>query len=143
LPLAARAGFSVPTAAGAAVQSDVQGVGRWQAVGRGVASMTDAELESAAAGAAAAVAAAVGGGLMGMPEGPERLLLGSGGVLEGDGSSAAAQPGSWGGCKWFVGHQVPCGSDVAALQLQQLLKRSCQRVETLLASSAWPRQLML
>lgn len=145
LPLSARAGFSVPTAAGAGGQSSVQGVcsSRWQAVGRGVASITDAELESAAAGAAAAVAAAVGGGVMGMPEVPERLLPGTGGVCEGGGSNAAAHPGPWGGCKWFVGHQVPCGSDDAALQLQQLLKRSCQRVETLLASSAWPRQLML
>jgi hypothetical protein len=141
LPLAARAGCGVPTAAGAGVQSDLQGVGGWQAVGRGVVSLTDAELESAAAGAAAAVAAAADGGLVGMPEGPERLL--GSGAFEGDDSNAAAQPGSWGGCKWFVGHQVPCGSDDAALQLQRLLKRSCQRVETLLASSAWPRQLML
>jgi hypothetical protein len=73
---------------------------------------------------------------------------GSGGGVgaddDADAAAAAAQQSVWwGGCKWFVGHQVPCGSDGAALQLQQLLERACQRVETLLASSAWPRQLML
>lgn len=143
LPATARAGSSsVPTAAGAGVQAGVDRVGRWQALGSAVG-MTDAELESAAAGAAAAVAAAAGGGLKGMPEGVQRMFVRPVSGLEGEESSAAAQQAAWGGCKWFVGHQVPCGSDDAALQLQQLLERACQRVETLLASSAWPRQLML
>lgn len=111
--------------------------------------MTPAELEAAAAGAAAAVAAAVGGGLMGgmvRGEGPEQQRHAGAqgaGSAGGEGSSFPAPSPSWGGCKWFVGHKVPCGSDGAALELQQLLERACQRVETLLASSAWPRQLML
>lgn len=104
--------------------------------------MTDAEFESAAVGAAAAVAAAVGGGLMGVDR-HSLVLHGQGGGEDDAGGAAAQQSVWWGGCKWFVGHQVPCGSDGAALQLQQLLERACQRVETLLASSAWPRQLML
>jgi hypothetical protein len=136
------AGPSVPTAVGAGVQAGAEGLGRWQTAGSAV-SFTDAELESAAAGAAAAVAAAVGGGVMGRIDGGDRSVSGTGGVDTGDASSAAAQQGAWAGCKWFVGHQVPCGSEQAALQLQQLLERACQRVETLLASSAWPRQLML
>jgi hypothetical protein len=131
---------SVPTAAG--VQAGA--VARWPAAGSRVATITHAELEAAAAGAAAAVAAAVGGGLMGLSWGLEPAR--SRAAADGEGGSAASaaqEGGGWGGCKWFVGHQVPCGSEQAALELQRLLERACQRVETLLASSAWPRQLML
>lgn len=127
----------VPTAAG--VQTGGESQCRWQPVGT-AASMTDAELEAAAAGAAAAVAAAVGGPA-GKPKGQGQAM--SDGPAAAAGGAAAAQQASWGGCKWFVGHRVPCGSDHAAQQLQQLLERACQRVEALLASSAWPRQLML
>lgn len=146
-------GSGVPTAAAgvqAGVQAGVDGSvgsgrgGRWQTALGSIArsSMTDAEFESAAVGAAAAVAAAVGGGLMGVDR-HSLVLHGQGGGEDDAGGAAAQQSVWWGGCKWFVGHQVPCGSDGAALQLQQLLERACQRVETLLASSAWPRQLML
>jgi len=133
-PLAAAGGSGrVPTAAG--VQTGGQSQCRWQAAGT-AASMTDAELEAAAAGAAAAVAV---GGPAGKPKGQAM----SDGPSAAAGGVAAALQASWGGCKWFVGHRVPCGSDQAAHQLQQLLERACQRVEALLASSAWPRQLML
>lgn len=116
---------------------------RWQTAGS-VASMTDTELESAAAGAAAAAAAAVaaGGGVLG-PVDKAAAVLSSAVQQAGPGSdNNEVTTSCWGGCKWFVGHRVPCG-DAAARQLQQLLERACQRVETLLASSAWPRQLML
>jgi hypothetical protein len=100
-----------------------------QAAAPGVA---DVAAAAAAAGAAAAASSSSTMGLLGGQ--------GSAGAEEGLGFGGV---GFAGGGKWFVGHTVPCGSEAAARQLQQLLQQACQRLDSLIASSAWQRQLLL
>jgi hypothetical protein len=105
-----------------------------------VTGLTDAALEAAAAAAAAAVTAAIGSSAA-------AAVLGSWGEAaseeapEGAAVPVLAASGElgWGGCKWFVGHSVPCGSEAAARQLQQLLQRACQRLDIMIASHSWQR----
>jgi hypothetical protein len=48
-----------------------------------------------------------------------------------------------GGDKWFVGHILMCSSAGAARELQRLVQRACQRLDSLIARSAWQRQVLL
>jgi hypothetical protein len=99
--------------------------------------------QAAAPGVAdvAAAAAAAGAAAAASSSSTVELLGGQATAAGEDGLGFGV--GFAGGGKWFVGHTVPCGSEDGARQLQQLLQQACQRLDSLIASSAWQRQLLL
>jgi hypothetical protein len=102
-----------------------------------------ADVAAAAAAAGAAAAAAAGAAAAASSSSTVELLGGQGTAGAEEGVPGFGGLGFAGGGKWFVGHTVPCGSEAAARQLQQLLQQACQRLDSLIASSAWQRQLLL
>jgi hypothetical protein len=100
--------------------------------------------QAAAPGVADVAAAAAAAGAAAAASGSSTVeLLGGQGTAGADDGLGFGGLGFAGGGKWFVGHTVPCGSEAAARQLQQLLQQACQRLDSLIASSAWQRQLLL
>ena len=107
-----------------------------------------ASASSGAAGASSAPVSRVASPEAGRPwQQQQQRLSAEGGAAAAAAAAAAASTtaGGFGGAggKWFVGHTVPCGSEAAARQLQQLVQQACQRVDSLIATSAWQRQVLL